>query len=60
MWFVQIETTSYADAIQFYADMNIQSPPSIYPPKRYCDLTGFEVCLLQYWFLLLGLLQWLY
>ncbi|KAL5649597.1 hypothetical protein ACJX0J_040406, partial [Zea mays] len=22
--------------------MNIQSPPSIYPPKRYCDLTGFE------------------
>ncbi|XP_044963077.1 auxin response factor 4-like [Hordeum vulgare subsp. vulgare] len=26
----------------FYADLNIQSPPSIYPPKRYCDVTGFE------------------
>ncbi|XP_044979903.1 auxin response factor 4-like [Hordeum vulgare subsp. vulgare] len=25
----------------FYADLNIQSPPSIYPPKRYCDVTGF-------------------
>nr|BAK05831.1 predicted protein [Hordeum vulgare subsp. vulgare] len=23
-------------------DLNIQSPPSIYPPKRYCDVTGFE------------------
>ncbi|XP_051219727.1 protein EIN6 ENHANCER [Lolium perenne] len=22
--------------------LNIQSPPSIYPPKRYCDVTGFE------------------
>ncbi|KAE8807116.1 putative aminotransferase ACS10 [Hordeum vulgare] len=26
----------------FYADLNIQLPPSIYPPKRYCDVTGFE------------------
>ncbi|KAI4980120.1 hypothetical protein ZWY2020_016873, partial [Hordeum vulgare] len=23
--------------------LNIQSPPSIFPPKRYCDVTGFEV-----------------
>uniref|UniRef100_R7WFD5 Vps72/YL1 C-terminal domain-containing protein n=1 Tax=Aegilops tauschii TaxID=37682 RepID=R7WFD5_AEGTA len=22
--------------------LNIQSPPSVYPPKRYCDVTGFE------------------
>jgi len=22
--------------------LNIQSPPSIYPSKRYCDITGFE------------------
>ncbi|KAF8721758.1 hypothetical protein HU200_022936 [Digitaria exilis] len=22
--------------------LNIQSSPSIYPPKRYCDVTGFE------------------
>ncbi|CAD6264093.1 unnamed protein product [Miscanthus lutarioriparius] len=35
-----------ADAFSMPPDrpnyMNIQSPPSIYPPKRYCDLTGFE------------------
>lgn len=21
---------------------NIEAPPSVYPAKRYCDLTGFE------------------
>ncbi|PUZ46412.1 hypothetical protein GQ55_7G075700 [Panicum hallii var. hallii] len=26
--------------------LNIQSPPSIYPSKRYCDITGFEYMLL--------------
>ena len=22
------------------ADVSIEAPPSLYPPKRYCDLTG--------------------
>ncbi len=22
--------------------VNIEAPPSVYPPKRYCDLTGYE------------------
>jgi len=24
---------------------NIDSPPSTLPPKKYCDLTGFKVCI---------------
>eukprot|EP00850_Spirogloea_muscicola_P017845 SM000157S02075 [mRNA] locus=s157:100868:101408:+ [translate_table: standard] len=24
------------------ADVSIESPPSMYPAKKYCDLTGFE------------------
>lgn len=24
-------------------DVNIESPPSMYPSKKYCDITGFEV-----------------
>ncbi|CAL5019885.1 unnamed protein product [Urochloa decumbens] len=35
-----------ADAFSMPPDrpnyLNIQSPPSIYPTKRYCDITGFE------------------
>ncbi|XP_072982682.1 protein EIN6 ENHANCER isoform X2 [Typha latifolia] len=23
-------------------DLNIESPPSMYPSKKYCDITGFE------------------
>lgn len=26
------------------ADVNIESPPSMHPCKRICDITGFEVC----------------
>jgi hypothetical protein len=26
------------------ADVNIESPPSMHPPLRICDITGFEVC----------------
>ncbi|KAF3326991.1 chromatin-remodeling complex subunit [Carex rostrata] len=22
--------------------LNIEAPPSMYPPKKYCDITGFE------------------
>jgi hypothetical protein len=25
------------------ADVNIEAPPSMYPAKKYCDITGFEV-----------------
>lgn len=24
-------------------DVNIESPPSMHPPKRICDITGYEV-----------------
>lgn len=27
-----------------FADVNIESPPSMHPCKRICDITGFEVC----------------
>jgi len=43
--------------------MNIQSPPSIYPPKRYCDLTGFEVSLLQFsslFWACISVMEWLW
>lgn len=31
------------------ADVNIESPPSMHPCKRICDITGFEVCGCVYW-----------
>ena len=29
----------------FHLDTSIEAPPSILPPKRYCDITGLEVSL---------------
>jgi len=28
----------------YLADVNIESPPSMHPCKKICDITGFEVC----------------
>lgn len=25
------------------SDLSIDAPPPFYPPKKYCDVTGFEV-----------------
>jgi INO80 complex subunit C len=27
----------------FYADTSIEAPPSVWPQKHYCDITGLEV-----------------
>ncbi|GAV86869.1 hypothetical protein CFOL_v3_30295, partial [Cephalotus follicularis] len=37
--------------------VNIESPPSLHPCKRICDITGFEVCdITTYSCLMLGLI----
>lgn len=28
-----------------FSDVSIEAPPSMYPAKKYCDITGFEVSL---------------
>jgi INO80 complex subunit C len=29
----------------WYTDTSIEAPPSLLPPRHYCDITGLEVCL---------------
>jgi len=29
--------------------VNIESPPSMYPAKKYCDISGFVVCIFSLW-----------
>jgi hypothetical protein len=31
------------NVLSFALDTSIEAPPSILPPKRYCDITGLEV-----------------
>ena len=30
-------------AYNFYADTSIEAPPSVWPQKHYCGITGLEV-----------------
>ena len=30
--------------VSCFADVNIESPPSMHPCKKICDITGYEVC----------------
>ena len=43
-----------------FADVNIESPPSMHPGKRICDITGFEVyiSLENMWLLLIPSVSW--
>jgi len=35
--------------LDYLADVNIESPPSMRPCKKICDITGFEVCCALYY-----------
>lgn len=46
---------SFDLAMSYYADINIESPPSMHPCKRICDITGYVVCALLYEVVIIGI-----
>jgi hypothetical protein len=43
------DVMTYCVVIFVFTDVNIESPPSMYPAKKYCDISGFVVCIFSLW-----------
>jgi INO80 complex subunit C len=41
----ELGTASVQHCLSVSADISIEAPPSFLPQKKYCDITGLEVCL---------------
>lgn len=46
-----IMRSAFLTNLLLFADVNIETPPSMHPCKRICDITGFEVIFISYYLL---------